>query len=49
MDKLLEILRQHKDAVAYMVTFGNPEILTIHFKDGSTLELCEHTKQNQKK
>lgn len=49
MEKLLDILRQHKDAVAYTITFGDPEILTIHFKDGSTLQLCEHIKQNPKK
>jgi hypothetical protein len=44
MDKLLEILRQHKNTISYMLTFGVPEILTIKFKDGSTLSLCEHNK-----
>jgi hypothetical protein len=47
MDKLLEILRQHKDIVSYTLSFGNPEILTIQFKDGSRLSLCEtSTKKN---
>ena len=49
MDKLIEILRQHKDTVSYTLSFNSPEILTIHFKDGTKLILCEHTKQNQKK
>lgn len=49
MEKLLEILEKHKDSVSYTITFSNPQILTIRFKDGSTLELCEHTKQSQKK
>ena len=44
MNKLLEILRQHKDSISYTLSFGNPEILTIRFKDGSILELCEHNK-----
>ena len=49
MDKLLEILRQHKDIVSYTLSFNNPEILTIRFKDGSILELCEHTKNKSEK
>jgi hypothetical protein len=44
MEKLLEILRQNKDIVSYTLSFGKPEILTIKFKDGSVLELCEHNK-----
>jgi hypothetical protein len=44
MEKLLEILRQHKESVSYTLSFGKPEILTIRFKDGSVLELCEHNK-----
>jgi hypothetical protein len=44
MDKLLEILNQHKDIVSYAITFSKPQILTIKFKDGSTLSLCEHNK-----
>jgi len=42
MDKLLEILRQHKDTISYTLTFSKPEILTIKFQDGSTIMLCEH-------
>lgn len=49
MEKLLEILRQHKDTISYTLTFGKPEILTIRFKDGSILELCEHTKNKSEK
>lgn len=49
MDKLLEILREHKDKVSYSITFSNPEILTLQFKDGTKIVLCEHTKQNLKK
>lgn len=49
MEKLVEILRQHKDTISYTITFGNPEILTIKFNDGTVLILCEHTKQNPKK
>ena len=49
MDKLLEILRQHKDIVSYTLSFNNPEVLTLQFKDGKKLILCEHTKQNLKK
>ena len=49
MDNLLEILRQHKNTVSYTITFTNPEILTVSFKDGTILTLCEHTKQNPKK
>lgn len=49
MDKLLEILREHKDKVSYTITFSNPELLTLQFKDGTKLVLCEHTKQNPKK
>jgi hypothetical protein len=41
MDKLLEILNQHKDIVSYTISFSKPQILTIKFKDGSTLRLCE--------
>jgi hypothetical protein len=41
MEKLLEILRHHKDTVSYMLTFSKPEILTIKFKDGTTLKLME--------
>jgi len=39
MEKLLEILRQHKDIVSYTLTFSNPEILTLKFQDGSVLIL----------
>lgn len=46
MDKLLEILRQHKDSISYTITFSNPEILTIKFNDGTILKLCEHTQKN---
>jgi hypothetical protein len=49
MDKLLDILRQHTDKVSYILSFNNPEILTLQFKDGTKLVLCEHTKQNLKK
>jgi hypothetical protein len=41
MDKLLEILRQHKDIVSYILSFSKPETLTLQFKDGSKLILCE--------
>ena len=44
MNKLLEILRQHKDTVSYTLAFSNPEVLTIRFKDGLILELCEYSK-----
>lgn len=49
MDKLLEILRQHKEVVNYTLSFNSPELLTLQFKDGTKLILCEHIKQNQKK
>ena len=49
MDKLLEILREHKDKVSYNLTFSNPEMLTLHFKDGTKLVLCEHTKNKSEK
>jgi hypothetical protein len=49
MNKLLEILRQHKDLVSYTLFFNNPEMLTIKFKDGTEIVLCEHIKQNLKK
>lgn len=49
MDQLLEILRTHKDKVSYTITFSNPEILTLNFKNGTKLVLCEHTQQNPKK
>lgn len=42
MDKLLEILREHRDKVSYTITFSNPAVLTLIFKDGSTLILHEH-------
>lgn len=45
MDKLLEILRQHKDTVSYTLCFNNPEMLTLQFKDGTKLILCEHIKK----
>ena len=41
MDKLLEILRQHKDIVSYTLSFSKPEILTLRFKDDITLKLVE--------
>jgi len=41
MDKLLEILRQHKDIVSYTLSFSKPEILTLRFKDGTILKLME--------
>lgn len=44
MEKLLEILQQHKESFSYTLSFGKPEILIIRFKDGSVLELCEHNK-----
>ena len=37
MNKLLEILRQHKDIVSYTLSFNNPEMLTIKFKDGTEI------------
>lgn len=49
MDKLLEILEKHKDKVSYQISFTDPQVLTIQFKDGTILTLCEHTKQNPKK
>jgi len=49
MDKLLEILRQHKDIISYNLSFNNPQILSIKFKDGTEIVLCEHIKQNLKK
>lgn len=49
MDKLLEILRQHKDIVSYTLSFNNPEVLTLQFKDGTKLILCEHTKNKSEK
>jgi hypothetical protein len=42
MDKLLEILRQHKDIVSYTLSFNDPEMLTLKFKDGTEVVLCEH-------
>jgi len=47
--ELLEILQQHKDLVSYTLSFNNPEMLTIKFKDGTEIVLCEHIKQNLKK
>jgi len=41
MDKLLDFLRQHKDIVSYTLSFSKPEILTLRFKDGTTLKLVE--------
>jgi len=41
MDKLLEILRQHKDIVNYTLSFTEPETLTIKFKDGTILKLIQ--------
>lgn len=49
MDKLIEILRQHKDIISYTLSFNSPEILTIHFKDGTKLMLCEHIKNKSEK
>jgi len=49
MDKLLEILRQHKDIVSYILSFSKPETLTLQFKDGSTLRLCEYEKEKDQK
>lgn len=45
MDKLLEILEKHKDKISYQISFTNPQVLTIQFKDGTILTLCEHTKK----
>ena len=45
MDKLLEILRQHKDIVSYILSFNDPEMLILKFKDGTEVVLCEHTKK----
>jgi hypothetical protein len=42
MDKLLEILRQHKDIVSYILSFSKPETLTLKFKDGTVLKLSEN-------
>jgi len=43
MDKLLEILEKHKnqEIVSYRISFDKPSLLTIKFKDGTILELCE--------
>jgi len=49
MDKLLEILRQHKNIVSYILSFSKPETLTLQFKDGSILRLCEHEKEKDQK
>jgi hypothetical protein len=49
MEKLLEILREHKDKISYTLTFGKPEILTIRFKDGSVIRLCEHIEKKSEK
>lgn len=46
MDKLLEILREHKDIISYNLSFNNPEILTLKFKDGTEVVLCEHIRKN---
>ena len=46
MDKLLEILRQHKNVVSYTLSFNNPEMLTLKFKDGTEIVLCEHIRKN---
>lgn len=43
MYKLLEILDKHKDKIGYHISFTDPQILTINFKDGITLVLCELT------
>jgi hypothetical protein len=41
MDKLLDILNKHRDILSYTINFDKPQILTIKFKDGSILKLCE--------
>jgi hypothetical protein len=46
MDKLLEILRQHKDTIGYTLSFNDPEMLTLKFKDGTEIVLCEHIRKN---
>ena len=46
MNKLLEILRQHKDLVSYTLSFNDPEMLTLKFKDGTEIVLCEHIRKN---
>lgn len=49
MDELLEILEKHKDKVSYQISFTEPQVLTIHFKDGTILTLCEHIKKKLEK
>ena len=42
MDKLLEILRQHRDIVSYILSFSKPETLTLKFKDGTIVNSEEN-------
>jgi hypothetical protein len=47
MDKLLEILRQHKNIVSYTLSFSKPETLILQFKDGSILKLVEKNEKEK--
>lgn len=44
MDKLIAILSGNKYISSFNISFTKPEILTIKFNDGSTLQLCEYEK-----
>lgn len=44
MDNLIEILYDNEHVTSFSVSFTEPEILTIKFKDGSVLQLCEYEK-----
>ena len=41
MDNLIGILYGNEYVSSFSISFTEPEILTIKFKDGSTLRLCE--------
>jgi hypothetical protein len=41
MDNLIGILYGNEYVTSFSISFTKPEILTIKFKDGSTLRLCE--------
>ena len=41
MDTLIGILYGNEYVSNFSISFTKPEILTIRFKDGSTLRLCE--------
>jgi hypothetical protein len=41
MDNLIGILYGNEYVSSFSISFTKPEILTIKFKDGSILKLCE--------